>query len=82
MILHVQEGYVRFTTVPLKLNLIKFIFVINVNNSGEENSKPCVCFKPEIKYVRFGHKYYDKRFSNFFCAESKYQLKKLFPTYY
>ena len=72
MILRVKDGYFRFTTVPLKIYLIKVIFVINVNNSGEESSKPCVCFKPDTEYVRFGHKYYNQRFSNFSCAESKY----------
>ena len=26
--------------------------------------------------VRFGHKYYDRRFSNFSCAGTKYQIKE------
>ena len=48
-------------------------------NTGEESSKPCLNLTLS---VRFRHKYNDQRFSNSSCAECKYKLKKLFPTYY
>ena len=49
----------------------------------QEKKVPTHAYVPNLTpSVRFGHKYYDQRLSNSSCAQSKYQLKKLFPTYY